>query len=240
MRIRSLALALVSISAIGSALAGPINYLGSAYSYSVDAYTSFGGSSSDSDAQAFIDSVTANVSSNSATEAASAYFQGAASYDSSFIAGGTYAATAAAATTTGASNGTSQGAFISYFELTEDSFVDYGIFSGAGSYVESLNRAESFTEEDGFIGIYDFTANSYVATSVLEGTVNGSGTFAAGLYAVVQYSSSFASASATNGSAVAYSAAGSSFDLTAEAVPEPASMAVLALGAAAMLRLRRK
>ena len=240
MRIRSLALALVSISAIGSALAGPINYLGSAYSYSVDAYTSFGGSSSDSDAQAFIDSVTANVSSNSATEAASAYFQGGTTYDSSYIAGGTYASTAAGATTTGASSGTSQGYFVSYFVLNEDSVVDYGIFSGAGSYVESLNRAESFTEEDGFIGIFDFATSSYLATSNLEGTVYGSGTFAAGSYAVVQYSASFASASATNGSASAYSAAGSSFVLTAEAVPEPASMAVLALGAAAMLRRRRK
>jgi len=124
--------------------------------------------------------------------------------------------------------------------LNEDSVVDYGIFSGAGSYVESLNRAESFTEEDGFIGIFDFATSSYLATSNLEGTVYGSGTFAAGSYAVVQYSASFASASATNGSASAYSAAGSSFVLTAEAVPEPASMAVLALGAAAMLRRRRK
>lgn len=240
MRIRSLALALVSISAIGSALAGPLNYLGSAYSYGIDASTSFGGSSSDFDSQSLVDSVTANVSSNSATEEASSYFQGAATSDSSYIAGGTYAATAAGATTTGASTGTSQGYFVSYFVLNEDSVVDYGLFSGAGSYLESLNRAESFTEEDGFIGIFDFATSSYLATSNLEGTVYGSGTFAAGTYAVFQYSASFASASATNGSASAYSAAGSSFVLTAEAVPEPASMAVLALGAAAMLRRRRK
>jgi len=240
MRIRSLALALVSISAIGSALAGPINYLGSSFSYSIDASTGFGGSFSDSDSQVFIDFVNSSVVSTSGTESAGAAFQGSTSYDSSFVAGASYAATSAGATTTGASTATAQGIFASYFDLTEDSYVDYGIFSGSGSYVESSNRAESLTEEDGFIGLFDVNNNSYIATSALEGSVYGSATLSAGTYAVIQYSASFASASATNGSAVAYSASGTSFILGAEAVPEPASMAVLALGAAAMLRRRRK
>jgi hypothetical protein len=240
MRIRSLALALVSISAVGSALAGPINYLGSSFSYSIDASTGLGGSFSNADAQVFIDDVTSSVVSSSSSELASASYQATTSYDSSTVSGASHAAAVAAATSPGASSATSQGLFVSYFDLTEDSIVDYGIFSGSGSYIESFNLAESLTEEDGFIGLFDVNTNTYIATSAMEGSVYGSATLSAGTYAVIQYSASFASASATNGSAAAYSASGTSFLLGAEAVPEPASMAVLALGAVAMLRRRRK
>jgi NAD(P)H-hydrate repair Nnr-like enzyme with NAD(P)H-hydrate dehydratase domain len=84
---------------------------------------------------------------------------------------------------------------------------------------------------------------SSLAIAGLGDNLTGSVYLLAGDYSVEIYSKANASARSRSASSSAYAAAYSyaSFDLTAtEAVPEPATMAVFALGGAALLRRRKK
>jgi len=122
------------------------------------------------------------------------------------------------------------------FTLTQDAWVSYS-FAATSSSAGGATNTGSLRLTTGagaggtslaFAALGDFVSN----TVLLE----------AGDYSVELYSRAGASARSrsTNGSAYAFASSSSDFSLSAQAVPEPASMAVLALGGAALLRRRKK
>jgi len=122
------------------------------------------------------------------------------------------------------------------FTLTEDAWVTYSLAATSSSAGGATNTGSLRLTTDASAG------GTSLAFASLGDFLTGTVLLEAGDYSVEVYSRAGASARSRSaaGSAFAYASSSSDFALSAEAVPEPASMAVLALGGAALLRRRKK
>ena len=133
-----------------------------------------------------------------------------------------------------------------YFELTATSTVSFGMAADSGSTATKRGKGTSSSADaSGFASLYHYGVNGWEEVASVEDTdlFLSSGTWEAGLYGIVVGGT--ASGSANAGSKAGSTAYASSYgygvySLTAQAVPEPTSVAALAFGAAAMLRRRKK
>lgn len=153
------------------------------------------------------------------------------------ISGSTTSYSYGSVTGVGNASGTASGWALVKFHLNKHSDVAYNFSALAQTIGGTSNQATIRLTTDAGAG------GSSLAVAGLGDNLTGSVYLLAGDYSVEIYSKANASARSRSASSSAYAAAYSyaSFDLTAtEAVPEPATMAVFALGGAALLRRRKK
>lgn len=152
------------------------------------------------------------------------------------LSSGSYAYGTASVTGLGTASGTASSWALVKFELTSDALVNYAFLAESQSSGGTTNNASIRLTTDATAG------GSSLVFAGLGDNLSGSTLLTAGEYSLEIYSKSTVSArsrsAASSASGFAYSQ--SAFDLSAQAVPEPASMAVLALGGAALLRRRKK
>jgi hypothetical protein len=131
------------------------------------------------------------------------------------------------------------------FSLSSDSNVDLSIQSKADNRHGVVRRgARSGIESQGYVKVYQKVAGNFILiNSVSNGsTLSLAQRWGAGIYAIEVGCSTdgYAVAGPLKSSAFANSYGYGVYSLNAQAVPEPTSMVVLALGCAALLRRRKK
>jgi hypothetical protein len=137
----------------------------------------------------------------------------------------------------GNASGTASGWALVKFHLNKHSDVAYNFAAWAQTVGGTTNQASIRLTTDATAG------GASMAFAGLGDNLSGSVYLLAGDYSVEIYSKANSSARSRSANSSAYAAAYSAanFNLTAtEAVPEPTTMAVLALGGAALLRRRKK
>ena len=132
------------------------------------------------------------------------------------------------------------------FSLTATSAVSYGIAADAGSTATKRGKGTSSSASAaGYAALLHLGNSGWETVSQVEDTdaFLGAGTWGQGTYAFITAAtvSGYADAGTKkNSSAYADAYSYGVYSLTAQAVPEPTSIAALAFGAAALLRRRKK
>lgn len=240
-------IAMASLAAVSAAFAGPINIVGSYESSFSYASTSEAGSAQFSQqaydiAPGLYYSFALTGGGNSSAYNFSGNYLSVADFGTSSYLTGNSQSFGSTTAGNGAAAAQSGAAYHEvYFTLTATSDVTLSLSADADGETRTRGRSGGENNSSGFAGFFAYTQNGWedVATLTDSDSLVINGQLGPGLYAFSAYGSSSASAYGNAASSSSYGYGAYSLYAT-EPVPEPMSLAALAVGAAALLRRRRR